>query len=157
MPSKTNPTDQSTDAPAAAATGFENPDRPAKLADRERWLSAAACRRRFQVLKTLIGDVRIRSLTERERAQFETDIVQDDQDLDRDRLLDAKRRLVVLTVCDADGNPVLSVDDVAALGEVDAAITGQVYDAARKLCGFESGDIERLAKNSLSVPADDSR
>lgn len=118
--------------------------------------SANAKARRFDVVVTNIGPVRIRSLNEAERSEFETDCVTEDLGADRVRLQDAKRRLIVACVVDKQGNPILNDDDVADLGQVDGAVIGQIYNAARKLCGFSEADIESLVKNSVAGPAGDS-
>lgn len=137
-------------SPAAAAVTTD------PLIDRESLLGAQACRRRYAVIDTPIGRVRLRSLNERERSRFETDIVSDDLDADRERMIDAKRRLIVLTVVDAEGNPILDDEDVVGLGDVDGALIGELFDAAQKLSGFKRGDIETLAKNSRGGRGDDS-
>ena len=105
-------------------------------------------KRRFAVYRIEhLGDVRVRNLTEAERSQFEVDNLNDDLNHDRGKVLNAKRRLICACVVDAEGNPILTLDDVVALGEVDGAITGALFDVCQKHCGFKPGDIERLAGN----------
>jgi hypothetical protein len=120
---------------------------------REAFFAANAKARRFDTVDTLIGRVRLRSLNEGERSQFENDVLDDDLNADRERYKSAKRRLCVLCVVDADGNPVLSEDDVEALAAVDGAVVGQIFAKAKELCGLTDEDIESLVKNSAAARA----
>lgn len=120
---------------------------PSPLVTREALL--ASTRRRFCTYNIPhLGPVRVRNLTERERSQYETATLNDDGDgADRDRLEDARRRLICACVVDAEGNTLLQASDVTALAEIDGAISGALFDVCRQHCGFEKGDIERLAGN----------
>jgi hypothetical protein len=55
---------------------------------------------------------------------------------------------VTLVSVDDQGNRVFSDADVDKLAEVDSAVVGAIYDAARLHCGFAPNDIESLVKNS---------
>lgn len=118
-------------------------------ATREQLLAATA--RRYRDVPTLAGLFRLRSLTEVEKSHNELEVLGRKGGLDKDRLLAARRKLIALCVVDGDGVPLLTADDVAALEQVDAAITGALYDAAIEHCGMKPGDLEDLVKNSAGV------
>lgn len=111
--------------------------------------------RRFRTITLDDGTTfRVRSLNELERTTYENAILAKKGGLNADRMADAKRRLIVLTVVDQHDRPLFGDDDVAAMAEVDGALTGAMFDAAHEHCGFRKGDIEELVKNSEAIPAD---
>lgn len=127
----------------------------AQLATREALISRA--KRRYTHVDLPDGTrARLRNLTEREKSQFEADLLTDRGSLRKNRLEDAKRRLIVQTVVDAAGDLVLQPGDVKLLEEQDGALTSALYDAARKHCGFDVDDLEGLVKNSAGIHADGS-
>lgn len=133
-------------APAPAPdTSSETAD-ATPLVDRQQLLGSTL--RRFAVYKIPhLGAVRVRSLTERERSIYETETLNDEGDgADRDRLEDARRRLICACVVDAEGNTLLKPGDVNALADIDGAISGALFDVCREHCGFQKGDVDRLAE-----------
>jgi hypothetical protein len=100
--------------------------------------------------------VRIRSLKETERSAYEAERFGTDGDLQADRQLDAKVRLIALCVCDGDGEPLLSPADVVALGERDGAFTGLMFDECFEHCGFSKRDREAILGNLSATPTADS-
>lgn len=132
-------------------------DAAPQLLTREQFL-AGGNQRRFKVVRIPgLGDVKIRSLKEGERARYETDTLDDDGETDREGLETAKRRLIIACVVDANGEPLLTPDDLDALADKDGAITGYLFDECRQHCGFARGDIERLVGNSSGTPDAGSR
>jgi hypothetical protein len=59
-----------------------------------------------------------------------------------------RAKLVARTVVDADGEPVFSQQDVAALGELSAAALDRVFEVASRLSGLNEKDLEEMAGNS---------
>lgn len=121
-----------------------------------------ATKRRFKILDVPhLGPVKIRSLTERERARFEADnlAVMDTEDTETEGLQLAKRRLIVLCVCDGDGNPILTPADVEALGDMDGAITGFLFDECKRFVGLGADGkvLADILGNSKATPPDGSR
>lgn len=97
---------------------------------------------------------RIRSLSELERSDFETQTLRRDGDIELELVKQSKRHLVALCVVDEVGKTLLNYpDDVEALKPIDGMVTGRLYDACRKHCGFEREDIEDLVKNSARTSA----
>lgn len=93
--------------------------------------------------------VGIRSLTEKERSAYEMESLNAKGADFAVKLENARRRLVILVAVDPETKqPLFKPLDSIQLESVDSAITSQIYDAAVKHCGFRSGDIEDLVKNS---------
>lgn len=114
--------------------------------------------RRFKVESIPgLGRVRIRSLKESERSKYEADLLDDDGDLDCDELRTAKRRLIVLTVVDGNGETLLSDRDVDALGEKDGAIFNALYKECAAFSGITESDLAALVGNSNGTRDDGSR
>ena len=113
----------------------------------------AKSKRRYQEFEIPdFGKIRIRSLTERERSNYEADIMGSKGEFRKTKLVQARRRLIALTVVDANGNLLLDQPgDVKALEEQDGAITDAIFDQAMVHCGLRENDIEILVKNSESV------
>lgn len=113
---------------------------------------AKAKRRYMEIEIPNFGKVRIRSLTERERSNFEADIQGNKGEYKRAKIVQARRRLIALTVVDDSGNLLLNQpDDVKTLEEQDGAITDAIFAQAMIHCGLGENDIEVLVKNSESV------
>lgn len=102
------------------------------------------------------GDkVRLRSLSEKEKSAFETDILSTKGAPRRDRMEDAKRRLMILCAVDDEGKQLLTRADMEQLEEMDGAITSLIYNKAREHCGFEEDDLEDAVKNSSKINVED--
>ena len=113
--------------------------------------------RRYDIVTLPGGDcVRIQSLTELEKSEYENSVISARGRAMRSKMLIACRQLVVLCVVDGEGNRMLSSDDISAMSGLDGAVTAAIFTAARTHCGFEEGDIEGLVKNSESVRVEDS-
>lgn len=106
---------------------------------------AANKRRYVDVPIPGIGTVRIRSLTERERSEYEAGFL--DGDGKATNLVDSKVRLIVLCICNADGERLFSREDKPGISSMDAIVTNRLADVCREHCGFTDEDIEVLAKN----------
>lgn len=91
---------------------------------------------------------RLRSLNERERAEYELKL----QDKKGRYTFERARRLLILhCLVGPDGNRILTDDDEAALELVDGRLTGALYGAAQEHCGYDKDEIEDLVKNSEST------
>ena len=74
----------------------------------------------------------------------------------RSRLLDARRRLIVLCLVDSEGKRLFSDGEASKLEDIDGEVTSLLFDAAKDHCGFSNDDIEELTKNSEGIHVDDS-
>src|SRR5258707_12795360 len=93
------------------------------------------------------GSVLVRELRGRERDEWEASLaVQRGQRMVPD-VANMRAKLVARTVVGADGEPLFSQQDVAALGELSAAALDRVFEVASKLSGLEKDAGEEKAKN----------
>lgn len=98
--------------------------------------------------KTLGEKWWIRIASEYEKSQWETDTVStEDARPVRERLLDAKARLVVKLSVTKDGLPVFTTDHIPQLMQTNSAVVGEIYDEATRVCGLNRRDLESLVKN----------
>ena len=105
-----------------------------------------ANKRRFRDVDVpLIGKVRIRSLTERERSEYEAGFLDGSGNVSS--LVDSKVRLIVLCVCNAEGHRLFTDEEATVLSDVDAVVTNTLADECRRLSGFSDEDVGKLEKN----------
>jgi len=101
------------------------------------------------------GKVRVRSLTGTQRDAYEASLVSDRGNDRKLNLANARAKMVVLAVVDADGRQLFTADDVRALGRKNAAPIERIFDAARRLSGMSREDVEKLTENFGDDPSDD--
>lgn len=94
-----------------------------------------------------LGRVYIRSITEGERSRMEMATLDDKGDYSRERAKLTKGRLIVLCVCDPEGNRLFKDEESKKVMELDSVVTSAIFDACVAHCGIGKTDIERLAKN----------
>lgn len=126
------------------------------LATREQFLKPA--KRRFLDVRLPIAGitVRIRSMFEREKEEYEARLLNSKGDVTRDSMLNARRRLIAYCLCDEDGERLLSDADIESMRDLDGADLAFLQEQCQSFVGFKSGDIEGLVKNSEAGPADNS-
>jgi hypothetical protein len=96
----------------------------------------------------------MRSMTAREKDEFEASVLNDNLDkVDDERLMTAKARLVIACVCDADGRPLFEPSDVERVRNLDSKVIEVIHRQVNAHVGFDRGDIESLVKNSGAVRA----
>jgi hypothetical protein len=130
-----------------------------QLVGREDFLGAKAKARRFDLVECPWNPdkkMRLRSLTAKEHGQYETTTLSKKGGLVTDRLIDAKRRLVIMTAVDASGNPFLTMTDLAGMEDTDGLIINQAYKACAKHVGIGEDEVEDLVKNSGAIGGGDS-
>tara|TARA_R110000765_G_C18788282_1_gene592240 strand:+ start:160 stop:561 length:402 start_codon:yes stop_codon:yes gene_type:complete len=100
---------------------------------------------------------RIKSLSERERNEYEARLINPKTGAVKvDRLKLAKVSLIVLCVVDSDGNRVFTDSQTRDLLEIDSAITNSLHEQINDHVGFSDGDVDKLVKNSEATAGDDS-
>lgn len=114
----------------------------------------APAKRRFKDVMLPVRGIklRIRSLMEREKEEYEAAFFRGDT-VRKDKLVDSRRRLIVLCLCDADGQPILSNADLDSLKDLDGADIAHLARECEEHCGFKPGEIEATEKNSEAVRA----
>ena len=100
--------------------------------------------------------VYVKSMTSAQRIQFELGLTHDNETVRERKRERAKEQLIVLTVCDADGNLLFEDADIGWLREKSAKPIERLFDAARKLNGIGEDDVEQLVGNSAAARSDDS-
>lgn len=126
------------------------------IASREALLKL--CERRYSTVEIPERDIsiRIQSLSEAEKSQYETCLIaKNGRGIMRERLQDATRRLIALCVVDEDGKRIFSDSDLSAIANLDSYISSRIYDACQEHCGFNKGDIDETVKNSEEISVDD--
>lgn len=123
---------------------------------REQLLKLGQSPRRIKVEE--IGGIkfRIQSLTEKEKANYEADLMEKGGGFNRNRLIDARLRLIIRCLVDEQGNQMLTDGDIKVLQEMDGGIVSELADHCRSHCGFDELDIEETLKNSASVRVESS-
>ena len=96
------------------------------------------------------GQVFVRTLTGPERELLEERLSKKASNIDFMILL------LVLTLCDEQGNRLFTEKDSASLKQKNSAVLLHVFQAASRLNAVSTADVEDLAKNSESAPGDDS-
>lgn len=112
--------------------------------------------RRYRTVETLAGQVRIRNLTEAEKADFESGSLTAEGKLNLSHVRAQRRKLVAAVLVDDAGEPLLQAGDIDRLKDLDAAVTGAIFQAATEHCGFSKDDVEELEKNSAAAAGADS-
>lgn len=87
------------------------------------------------------GEVCVRGLTARERDHFEASIGTSAN------LENLRARLVVLTLCDEEGERLLKDSDAIELGKKNAQVVDRLFEIARKMSGMTDADVEELEGN----------
>jgi hypothetical protein len=127
------------------------------LATREQLLSATAGKRRFNTVMLPVSElfVRIRSLTERELSEYQSEAIGSVRGgYKKSKFEDASRRFIVLCAVDADGNQLFQTADISVLAKWDAADSNFLYDKCAEWVGLNRQDADDLGKNSEQTPAD---
>ena len=90
------------------------------------------------------GDVLVQGLTGRERDAYEATIITQRKGETKVNLINARSKLVALSVIDEQGNRLFDDMDVAQLGAKSAVALERVFDVARRLSGMSDEDMEEL-------------
>ena len=93
------------------------------------------------------GSVWVRTLTGRERDQFESSCVTNKGKSRSVNMDNIRARLCVLTVCNEKGDRLFDQRDVEKLGNKSSRCLDLIFSVAQKLNGLSSDDVDDLAKN----------
>lgn len=102
------------------------------------------------------GEVRLRSITGRQRDEYEQSMIQQSGSDRRVNLRNARAKLIILCAVDEDGRPLFTSEDLTALGRKNAKPLDRLFEAAQKLVGMSDDDVKRLTENFGETPDDDS-
>lgn len=102
------------------------------------------------------GEVRLRSLTGRQRDEFEAGLVEQRGNDRKLNMRNARAKLVVLCAVDENGQPLFTTEDIRKLGGKSAKPLDRLYDVAASLAGLSEDDMKELTENFDENPDDDS-
>ena len=100
------------------------------------------------------GKVRVRSLSGTERDAYEVAITRQRGTDVTLNLVNARAKLVVLTVVDDAGQRVFSDDDVAEVGKKNAHALNRIFEVAQRLAGLTDADVKELSAALGDGPSD---
>lgn len=106
--------------------------------------------RRFKTIELADLTFCIKSLSEAEKSRFERAVINKKTGQVN---IDARRRLIITMLVDDKGEPLLTLADMEALGELDGAVVAALFDACSDFAGFGDNEIEELEKNSETIAA----
>lgn len=93
------------------------------------------------------GEVLVRGMTAAQRDDYEQSLMKG-KGSDREvNLRNARTKLAVRSVVDADGELLFAEQDVVALGKKSAAALQRVFDVATRLSGLSKEDLVDLTEN----------
>jgi hypothetical protein len=100
------------------------------------------------------GDVRLRSISGRQRDAYEASLI-DQRGTDRKlNLSNARAKLIVLCAVDGDGAPLFTAEDLRALSAKNAAPLDRLFDAAKVLIGMSDNDVKTLTEDFGAARSD---
>lgn len=112
--------------------------------------------RRYKIATLPVSQavIRIQSLTERELSAYHAKAIKPDgRTVNKERIDDSNRRLIVLCLVDSAGNRILNDSHTVKIGDWDSADASFAYDQCASHVGLKSADIEGLAKNCETTAA----
>lgn len=99
------------------------------------------------------GDVRLRSLTGKERDAYENSLSKRQGGKVKQNMDNFRARLVALCAVDEDGNLLFTnSQDILMLGEKSVAPLQRLFNKCTELNGMSDEDVEELAEDFVSAP-----
>lgn len=102
------------------------------------------------------GEVRLRSITGRQRDEFEAGLVQQRGNDRKLNMSNARAKLIVLCAVDENGQLLFTADDIRRLGSKNAKPLDRLFDACQALAGLTEDDLKDMTENFDETPDDDS-
>lgn len=96
--------------------------------------------------------VRLQSITERERSEWESHIKIRRGQVTRESMQMMRARLIVLCLVDDAGQQILQPGDAAQILDWDSALSNALFEQCQEHCGISEADVEGLAKNCETTP-----
>ena len=96
------------------------------------------------------GIVYIRTMTGKERDQFESSLVRMNGVSLADITKNLRARLVCLTAVDEKGELIFTTKDIDALGDKNSKALDRLYDVAERINGLTEKDVKALEENLKS-------
>lgn len=93
------------------------------------------------------GKVRLRCISGSERDRYESSLAKMQKGKLVPDMVNARAKLVAMSVVDEMGNRMFSDTEVLALGAKSARALDRVYEVAARLSGIDEGDMERVKED----------
>lgn len=104
--------------------------------------------RRFKVVEIPDwGKFRLRSLSELERSRFDSSFLNKQGQVNTNKLVDVKCRMIIAACVDGDGNQLFRDSDIHELRNQDSKHTNALTDEIKLHWGMTDEDVEDLEKN----------
>ena len=103
-----------------------------------------------------IGKVRIQSLSELERKQWQLANLDADGNLDLSKVPMSGPLLITFTAVDDQGKKIFTRNQAQQLAQIDSKILGPMVDWIQEHCGLDNLDVEETVGNSEGIQSDDS-
>lgn len=94
------------------------------------------------------GDVYVKSITGAQRDWLEMSTYEEKKGKDKNiNMQNFRAKLVSISVCDENKEPLFDDKDIAILTNKNAAALQRVFEVAQRLSGFTNADADELSKN----------
>lgn len=100
------------------------------------------------------GNVRIRSISGRQRDDYEQSMVEDRGNSRKINMRNARAKLVVLCAVDESGARLFTPEDLNKLSSKNAKPLDRIFTKAQELVGLTDEDMEKLTENFGETPDD---
>ena len=118
------------------------------FATKDAFFAGALQRQTEVVFIAGIGNVMVRGMTAKERDQYETSCIVQKNGKRNFNLIDARAKLVMLTVVDENNDRLFDASDVSRLSGMPASVIDKLFTVAQKLSGISDEDIDELGLDS---------
>lgn len=99
-----------------------------------------------------VGDgveFRVRSLTERERSEYEIAMLDETGEISKDALKEQRKRLIAICVMNDDGTQMFDSSNLTELDSIDGGFAGELYDFLLKFCKLRE-DVKKESNTQSS-------
>ncbi len=102
------------------------------------------------------GGVRVRSITGRQRDEFEASLVEQRGNDRKVNMRNARAKLIVLCAIDENGQPLFTSEDIRRLGSKNAKPIDRLFEVCQVLAGLTDEDLREMTENFDETPDGDS-
>lgn len=114
------------------------------MLSREDILSHTDLKKEKIFVKEWGGEIFVSEMTAESRDEWEQNIVKRDN---KDKLVNARAKLIVVTVVDEDGNRLFNDEDVEKIGKLSSKVIDKIAVISQKLNGLSAEELEESKKN----------
>jgi hypothetical protein len=104
-------------------------------------------KREPELVKLAGKEFLVKGLTDRERAEWELDCLDEEGRKDLTAMESIRPRLIAKCLVDDNGLRLFSDDEYEIVAEWPASVTVKLFEVCSRLCGLDEDDKEMVAKN----------